>query len=102
MDEHSEVARGVRLQEIRKALKLTQPEFAERLTEMAEKLGLDTTYTGLGVSQRETGRRALDIEDYAVVSSLDPLKWSWEWLAFGRKLIRGTRAGGRAARTGTD
>jgi transcriptional regulator with XRE-family HTH domain len=94
--------RAVRFRQIRDALGTTQPEFAERLNEVARQLGLDPDYTQLNISQRETGRLELDAEDYAVLSSIDPLKWSWEWLAFGRKLTRGTKVAGRAARTGTD
>jgi hypothetical protein len=101
-NEQSARERGKRLGEVREALDLTQPEFAVLLTKTAEKLGLSVTYSGLGVSQRETGRREMDAEDYAVVSSIDPVKWPWEWLAFGRKLTRGTRVGGRVVKTGTE
>lgn len=95
--------RADRFRQIREALDITQPQFAERLNAIALQLGLDADYTQLNISQRETARLELDAEDYAVVSSIDPLKWSWEWLAFGRKLIRGTKAGGgRVAKTGTD
>lgn len=94
--------RAERLKAIREALGLTQPEFAARLNVVATALGLEADYTQLNISQRETARLELDAEDYAIVSALDPTKWTWEWLAFGRKLIRGTRAGGRSGKTGTD
>jgi hypothetical protein len=95
--------RGRRLRTIRDALGETQPLFAERLTKLARQLGLDHVSYDVGdITTRENGRRDLDAEDYAVVSSIDPVKWTWEWLAFGRKLTRGTRVGGKAVRTGTD
>jgi transcriptional regulator with XRE-family HTH domain len=93
--------RAVRFRQIRDALGTTQREFAERLNAVAKALDLPCA-TRCMTSRREIGRRSLDAEDYAVLSSIDPLKWSWEWLAFGRKLTRGTKVAGRAARTGTD
>jgi transcriptional regulator with XRE-family HTH domain len=83
--------RAARFKSVRVALDLTQPEFAARLNAIATALGLEADYTQLNVSQRETDRLELDAEDYAVVSSLDPIKFSWEWLAFGRKLTRGAK-----------
>lgn len=92
--------RADRLKAIRETLELTQPEFATRLNAVASALGLDADYTQLNVSQRETARLELDAEDYAVVSSLDPQRWSWEWLAFGRKLTRGAKLAQAASKAG--
>jgi hypothetical protein len=102
MTDQTSTVRGARLREVREAMGLTQREFAERLNAVAKALDLPVRYEMYDVSVREIGRRSLDPEDYAIVSSIDPLKWSWEWLAFGRKLTRGTKVGGRAVRTGTD
>lgn len=43
-------------------------------------------YDGQGISTRETGRRALDIEDYLLAVRLDPDRRSLIWLALGRDL----------------
>lgn len=80
------VERADRVKAIRAAMGLTQPEFAERLNAVAAALKLDVRYSQLSVSQRETGRLALDIEDYAVLSYADPERRSANWLAFGREL----------------
>ncbi len=101
MTDQTSVTRGLRLREIREEMELTQREFAERLNAIAKALDLPTRYEMYDVSVREIGRRALDAEDYAIVSSIDPRKWSADWLAFGRDLKRGTKAGGHAAKTGT-
>jgi hypothetical protein len=102
VDSSSNVMRGQRLRTVREALGQTQTQFAELLTRTAAQLGIDARYVVGDVSARETGRKALDVEDYAIVSALDPQRWSWEWLAFGRKLTKGTKVGGRVAKTGTD
>lgn len=83
---HSNAARAQRFKDIRTALDMTQPEFAERLNAAARELGLEPDYTQLNVSQRETGRQYLDIEDYAVASHIDPQHRSIFWLAFGREI----------------
>lgn len=71
---------------VRETLELKQSEFADLLNAAAGKLGMESNYTALSVSQRETGRRALEVEDYAIVSYVDPQRRSWFWLAFGREL----------------
>jgi transcriptional regulator with XRE-family HTH domain len=85
-DETTSEARGARLRTIREAREETQSAFAERLNETAKALGIEARYNDQGVSFRETGRRALDIEDYTVASYIDPERRSWFWLAFGREL----------------
>lgn len=67
---------------------MTQPEFAARLNAAANELGLSelATYSQLGVSQRETARLALDIEDYVIISHVDPHHRTILWLAFGREI----------------
>jgi transcriptional regulator with XRE-family HTH domain len=76
--------RAARVREIRAALGVTQPEFADRLNAAAAELGLDARYTPLSISQRETDRLALDIEDYVILTHVDPDHRSIAWLAFGR------------------
>lgn len=78
--------RGARLREIREALEMTQREFAAHLTGIALALGLSVRYEMYDVSVREIGRRALDAEDYAILSFVDPKRWTWHWLAFGEEL----------------
>jgi hypothetical protein len=68
---------------VREALEMTQPAFAVHLNAAAKRLGLDVVYDALGVSQRETGRRSLDIEDYTIVSAVDPMGRGTGWLAYG-------------------
>lgn len=105
-DDISPIARGARLKQVRDAMDITGKEFADELNKAAAKLGLPhVKYTPLNVSQRETGRRELDIEDYTIVSYVDPEKRSWFWLAFGREIpnaMRIPREGrGRDRGTGT-
>lgn len=82
----SAAERGTRLRQIREALDIKQDEFADRLNAAALSLGLVADYTGLGISQRETGRRAMDIEDFVIASFVDPHHRTILWLAFGREI----------------
>lgn len=94
MTDQANVLRGARFREMREALGLKQSEMAERLNAVAASLGLDARYDGQAVSVRETGRVGLKIEDYAIASFIDPARWSWMWLPFGRELTaakRGTK-----------
>jgi hypothetical protein len=79
-------ARADRVKEIRAALGITQPQFADLLNATALELGLETGYTPLNVSQRETARLELDVEDYVVLTKVDPHHRGLLWLAFGREL----------------
>jgi transcriptional regulator with XRE-family HTH domain len=76
--------RAQRVRQIREAMGLTQPEFAARLNAAAAELGLDPDYTQLNVSQRETDRLTLDIEDYLILTRVDPHRRPLVWLALGR------------------
>jgi transcriptional regulator with XRE-family HTH domain len=78
--------RALRVKVIRDALGMTQPEFAAKLNAAALELGLEARYTQLNVSQRETDRLALDIEDYVILAHVDPHHRSILWLAFGREV----------------
>lgn len=94
-DDRSRAARGRRLRQVREALKMEQEDFAELLTSVAKQLGLGVSYKPLGISQRETGRREMDAEDYAVIERVDPAQRSSEWLAFGKDLKVGVAVGGK-------
>ena len=90
--------RAGRVREIRDALGMTQPEFAERLNAAARELGIDVSYTQLGISQRETARLALDIEDYVTISHVDPHHRNILWLACGREIPLANRLRGMVPR----
>lgn len=79
-------ARGGRFRSIRERRGETQEAFAQSLTRLAGELGMPVDYDGQGISTRETGRRALDIEDYLLAVRLDPDRRSLIWLALGRDL----------------
>ncbi len=88
--------RGQRLRLVREALGLTQTQFAELLTRTAASLGIDVRYVVGDVSARETGRKALDVEDYILAERVDPKRRRTDWLAFGREIKVGAKlAGGR-------
>lgn len=69
-----------------------QAEFAMRLNEAAAALNLPGRYDGFAVSRRETGRKALDAQDFATVAMLDPKRRGWMWVAFGKAVTVGKDA----------
>lgn len=71
-----------RLLAIREERKERQGDFAAKLTEAAERLGLELRYTQDMVSKMENGGRTIFIEDVAVVASIDPQRRGKLWLAW--------------------
>lgn len=101
--QRQKIERAQRFRAVREDLDVTQPVFAERLTSVAEALGLDGVSYDVGdITKRETARKALEIEDYMIISALNPQRWPVEWLAFGRKLTKGTAAVARAVRSANE
>lgn len=87
-----EVERGGRVKDIRLERGEEQGEFAGHLNAAAEALGLSVRYLSGDVSRRETGRKALDVDDFATVAMLDPQKRGWMWVAFGKAITVGRDA----------
>ena len=87
-----DVERGGRMLEIRKALEMTQEDFADALNRAARELGLVEQYDYLYVSRRETARKKLEPEDFACIAMLDPQRRGWTWVAFGRAITMGKGA----------
>lgn len=92
MAEIVDIERGLRLRAIRDELEMTQEELAVALTGAAKRLGLPLRYDGLDVSKRETARKTLDPEDYAVIALIDPQRRGWLWVAFGQTITLGKDA----------
>jgi hypothetical protein len=91
MTEQTSTIRGARFRQMREALGLSQGEMAAKLNSVSATLGLDLDYDAHDISVRETGRVGLKVEDYAVASFIDPQRWSWMWLPFGRELVQAKR-----------
>lgn len=92
MPELVDSERGARMREIREERGEEQSEFADALNEAAKALGLRARYDAFDVSRRETARKRLEPDDYAVTAMLDPQRRGWTWVAFGKAVSIGKDA----------
>lgn len=75
--------RGDRARAIREALGLDQRAMAERMNELAKRLGLRlrAAYDNTVVSKIENGRRDMSVDDFIVYVRIDPEHRGADWLA---------------------
>lgn len=74
-----------RMLAIREERKDRQGDFAARLNQAAESLGVPTRYTQDMVSKMENGGRTIFIEDVAVLALVDPRRRGKLWLGWGEE-----------------
>lgn len=95
--------RGYRVDQVRKALKLSRDGFAGELALVAEKLRLDSggKWTPIRVSKTILERQPLSLEDAATVAALAEIRgldgYTWDWLILGKSVAE---AYGRKRKTG--
>lgn len=87
-----DIERGLRVRAIREARGETQTDFAIALSREAAAIGLPVRYDVVDVSKRETARKTLDAEDFALVALLDPEKRGQLWVMFGQTVKVGRDA----------
>lgn len=74
-----------RMLAIREERKERQGDFAARMNQAAETLGVPTRYTQDMVSKMENGGRTIFIEDVAVLALVDPQSRGKLWLGWGEE-----------------
>lgn len=76
---------GERVRAIRDEIGDKQPAFAQRLSAVAQRMGLPVRFDNTMVSKVEIGRRELSIYEAAVVVAVDPQRRGWDWFILGER-----------------